>query len=149
MPKVVPDDQNRFRATWNKAKDQGVSRQVMADSLGISSRARLNDLILGRKKPSLGEASALSGRRRSTLVRYHDASGQRHSFYTGAGMSYERLIENEVLDEMAEEMSEVNKYDEFDHIVAMENRYPAHTGVNVYPIRKYHAGKDRDMRISR
>lgn len=97
----------------------------MADSLGIS-RGRLNDLILGRAKPRLAEVSALTSRRRATLVRYHDESGQRHSFYTGRGMSYERLIEVDAIEELADEMSERMNYDEFHHVVGMENRYPSH-----------------------
>lgn len=123
MAKVVPDDQNRYRQTWNRAREQGVSRQVMADSLGMD-RGRMNDLILGRAKPTLGEMSLLSGRRRATLVAYHDTSGQKHSFYTGRGMSYERLVMSGAIVEIAEEMGDVNHYDDFAAVVAMENRYP-------------------------
>jgi hypothetical protein len=124
VAKVVPDDQNRFRKTWNMAREQGVSRQVMADSLGID-RGRLNDLILGRARPRLAEAGSLSGRRRATLVRYHDETGARHSFYTGRGMSYERLIETEAIMELADEMSDREHYADFDHVIGMENRYPS------------------------
>lgn len=134
MAKIVPDDQNRFRQTWGKAREQGVSRQVMADSLGID-RGRLNDLIIGRAKPRLAEAAALSGRRRATLVRYKDETGARHSFYTGRGMSYERLIETEAMVELADEMSDREHYADFDHIVGMENRYPARpTETRIYSV---------------
>lgn len=119
----------------------------MADSLGID-RGRLNDLILGRRRPTMGEVGALTGRRPSTLAQYEDASGNRHSFYTGRGMSYERLIEAEVLVEMADEQADVNHYDDFEQWVGLINRYPKHpTMTRIYPTRKRFTDTVRDMRV--
>lgn len=149
MAKVVPDDHNAFRRVWGLAKDQGVSRQVVADSLGID-RGRLNDLILGRSRPTLGETAALTGRRRSTLVRYRDVGGGEHGFYTGRGMSYQRLIEERVLEDMADEQAEVNRYLQRAEFTAMTNRYPANPTVTmIHSIRPRHADRVRDMRVKR
>ena len=95
----------------------------MSDSLGIP-RGRLNDLIIGRKRPTLGEAAALSGRRKATLVSYHDTAGGRHSFYTGRGMSYERFLESESLVDIANEMSDERHYLPFGEVEAMPSQFP-------------------------
>ena len=84
----------------------------------------MNDLILGRAKPTLGEMSTLSGRRRSTLVAYNDTAGSKHSFYTGRGMSFESLIASGAIVDIADEMGEVNHYDDFDHVAGLANRSP-------------------------
>lgn len=119
----------------------------MADSLGID-RGRLNDLILGRKRPTLGEAAALSGNRRSTLVRYRDTAGGRHGFYTGRGMSFERLIDEGVLDEMMEEQADVNNYLPPAGLEELNNRYPKYPQLaRIHSIRKRHADTVRDMRV--
>lgn len=147
MAKVVKDDNNRFRQTWQKARDQGVSRKVMADSLGID-RGRLNDLIIGRARPRLSEITALTGRRRSTLVRYEDEVGARHGFYTGSGMSFERLVEEGVIEEMMAEQAEVNNYAAPGALTELTNRAPKYPQLTkVYTIRKRHTDKVRDMRV--
>ena len=149
MAKVVKDDNNKFRHTWSRAREQGVGREVMADSLGIS-RGRLNDLILGRKRPTLGEAAALTSGRRATLVRYHDVGGGRHGFYTGSGMSFERLIEEGVIEEMMEEQADANNYLEPGALAELTNRYPKRPQLtNIYSIRKRRGDTTRDMRVKR
>lgn len=123
MARLVPPEENRFQQTWIRAREQGIGRQVLSDSLGID-RGRLNDLILGRSRPSLGEMTALTGRRRATLAAYRDDAGQKHSFYTGRGQSLEQLIATGALVEIAGEMSSINNYDEFAMFVGLTNRYP-------------------------
>lgn len=132
MAKKVPDSSNRFRRTWEHAKEQGVSRKVLADSLGISQR-RLSNLIAGNERATLGETHSLVGRRGTSLVRYKDKSGQRHSFYTGRGMSLERLLEQNAMNEIADEIASVNDYDEIDAFIIIENRFPKHpVGQKIY-----------------
>jgi len=133
MAKQVPDSQNRYRQTWEKAREQGVSRKVVADSLGMSQR-RLSTLISGAERPTLGEVGSLSGRRGATLVRYEDELGAGHAFYTGRGMSFENLVASGALYEIADEIAERNDYPNLMRFMIMESRSPKHPAQTpIYP----------------
>lgn len=72
----------------------------------------------------MGEMVTLTGRRRTTLVRYYDESGQRHSFYTGRGMSFARLIESGAIVDLADEIGEDHNYQPLQSVGALEDRFP-------------------------
>jgi len=110
MAKVVPDDKNHFRTAWNHVRENEGGRQMMADSLGIE-RGRLNELILGRSRPTLGETNALTGRRRGNYVVYRDSAGKEHSTYTGRGKSFAQMVEDyDELEDMLEDIGAEKDY---------------------------------------
>lgn len=134
MAKVVRDENNRFRTAWSHVRDNEGSRQMMADSLGID-RGRLNDLILGRAKPTLGEQTALSGKRRGNYVVYRDDRGKEHSVYTAQGKSFEEIAEDmEDLDDMLADIAYDRDYPiEGNRVVVIKDQYnPRSTWVSMF-----------------
>lgn len=118
----MPSEGNPFRDTWKAARAQGMTRQAMADALDVD-RGRLNDLILGRERPRLAEVSALTGKRSATMISWKDEDGNWHSFYTGRGMSLQRLIETGEVPEIA---SETGAYSALASIERAQARFPKH-----------------------
>lgn len=134
MAKVVRDENNRFRTAWSHVRENEGSRAMMADSLGID-RGRLNDLILGRAKPTLGEQTALTGKRRGNYVVYRDERGKEHSVYTGQGKSFEEIVEDwEDLDDMLGDIGYARDYPvEGNAVLVVADRYnPKSTWVSMF-----------------
>lgn len=103
----------------------------MAESLGIE-RGRLNDLILGKRRATLGEHTKLSEHRPANRIIYEDDSGQRHSFYTGRGNSYETMLGRwDQVEEIGGEIGESQKYIPGMHVTAIEARLPKSSNVIV------------------
>jgi hypothetical protein len=120
-----------FQASWALARSHGIKKDAWADSLGIS-RHHADDLTSGRVKPKLGEYRSLGGGQRGVpwLVKYRVQGGDHITgFYTGAGMSYDELLESEIIYDIAEDSA-----DEYplDAIVAIVHRQPKSEGVTVW-----------------
>lgn len=103
-----------YTQLWNAAKSKGISRRVIARDLGMT-QGRLNDLILGRSQPTLGEVSAIHDRRRATRV-FYEYNGETRSFWTGSGKSYESLMGssedslNDIIQEMPTDSRPMGAY---------------------------------------
>lgn len=93
-----------FTELWDDARGQ-IDRKALSQSLDIS-QGRLNDLILGRSRPTLGETSKLNDRRRASRVYYEQDDGQVRSFYTGRGTSLRQVLRHNQIHNIIDEMGE-------------------------------------------
>jgi hypothetical protein len=140
MPtQIVPRTGRSFAASWALARSHGIKKDAWAESLGIS-RNYADDLTSGRKKPQLGEYAALGGGRRNLpwLIKYRLVGRDEYTgFYTGAGMSYDELLESGVIYQISEEAEEYPLAE----ITAIIHRSPKTEGVTVWST----SGKTRDI----
>lgn len=132
-----------FAASWALARSHGIRKDAWAESMGIS-RHHADDLTSGRVKPKLGEYAAIGGGRRDLpwLIKYRTPNGTVNGFYTGAGMSYDELLESGVIYEIADENE-----DEYpmDGIIGIIHRSPKTDATTVWST----GGKTRELQRRR
>lgn len=116
---------------WRAAQSQGMTRQAMSKSLDIKP-GRLNDLILGRARPTAKERAAMDSKRRATRVFWEDSSGNTFSFYTGRGRSFREMVNAGDLDTIAEEQSKSSGVG-FAKIVGSKSGWIGRGGTRIYP----------------
>lgn len=122
---------NDFRDSWALARSKGIRKDAWAEALGIS-RSHADDLTSGRVKPRLGEYRDLGGGKRGVpwLIRYkvQGSPDGYAGFYTGEGMSFDELMDSDLIDQIAEENEEYP----IEYITAIVQRQPANPGVRVW-----------------
>lgn len=113
-----------FRRSWENARRHGLPYHTWYDALDLN-RYQANQVVSGRHAPTPDELDKLTHRRRSTLVRYRDAQGGYHGFYTGRNMSLDELISSGALEKIAVKQADEADYPEPEVFTELREKYPS------------------------